>query len=90
METFCAEDFLCDNLSCKLSKGPSYINERRSVSFFPFGSNVYTPSSGNRVLKIAVRPSISDGFSRLKTRMLQTIDARDLCLLLIPSLEEHD
>ena len=28
-------------------------------------------------------------FSMLKTRMLQTIDTFDLCLLLIPSLEEH-
>ena len=54
METFSAEDILIDNLSFKLNKGASYINERRSVLFFPAGSNVYTPSSGNRVLKIAL------------------------------------
>ena len=54
METFSAEDILIDNLSFKLSKGASYINERRSVSFFPSGSNIYKPSSGNRVSKIAL------------------------------------
>ena len=54
METFSAEDILIDNLSFKLNKGASYINERRSVSFFPSGSNIYKPSSGNRVLKIAL------------------------------------
>ena len=41
METFCAEDILIDNLSFKLNKGARYIN-------------VYTPSSGQRVLKIAL------------------------------------
>ena len=54
METFSAEDILIDNLSFKLNKGASYINDRRSVSFFPSGSNIYTPSSGQRVLKIAL------------------------------------
>ena len=54
METFSAEDILIDNLSFKLNKGASYINERRSVSFFPSGSNIYKPSSGNRVLKFAL------------------------------------
>ena len=54
MEAFSAEDILIDNLSFKLNKGASYINERRSVSFFPSGSNVYIPSSGIRVLKIAL------------------------------------
>ena len=54
MDTFSAEDILIDNLSFKLNKGASYINERRSVSFFPSGSNIYKPSSGNRVLQIAL------------------------------------
>ena len=54
MEAFGAEDILIDNLSFKLKKGASCINERRSVSFFPSGSNIYTPLSGQRVLKIAL------------------------------------
>ena len=81
VDTFSAEDILIDNLSFKLNKGASYINERRSVSFFPSGSNVYTPSSGNRVLKIALNaednswldPQSVMVFLMLKTRMLQTI-----------------
>ena len=54
MDTFSAEDILIDNLSFNLNKGASYINERRSVSFFPSGSNTYKSSPGNRVLKIAL------------------------------------
>ena len=81
MDTFSAEDIRIDNLSFNLNKGASYINERRSVSFVPSGSNVYTPSSGNRVLKIALNaednswldPQSVMVFSMLKTRMLQTI-----------------
>ena len=40
METFSAEDILFDNLSFRLNKEASYMSERRSVSFFPSGSNV--------------------------------------------------
>ena len=52
METYSPEDILIDNLSFKLNKGSSYITDRRSVSFWPTGSNVYKVDSGNRVLKI--------------------------------------
>ena len=51
METFAPEDVLIDKLSFKLNKGSSYIADRRSVSFWPSGSNTYKPSSGNRVIK---------------------------------------
>ena len=33
VEQFSPEDILIDNLSFKLNKGSSYINDRRSVSF---------------------------------------------------------
>ena len=52
METNSPEDILIDNLSFKLNKGSSCITDRRSVSFWPTGSNVYKVDSGNRVLKI--------------------------------------
>ena len=52
METFSPEDILIDNLSFKLNKGSSYITDRRAVSFFPTGSNIYKVDSGNRVIKI--------------------------------------
>ena len=68
------------------------------MSFFPSGSNVCTPSSGNRVFKIAFNaedtswldPQSAMGFSIVKARALQTIGGYEHGLLLVPSLEEHD
>ena len=54
METFSPEDILIDNLSFKLNKGSSYIIDRRSVSFWPSGSNIYKSNSGNRVLTFSL------------------------------------
>ena len=54
VEQFSPEDILIDNLSFKLNKGSSYITDRRSVSFWPAGSNVYKPSSSNRVIKFTL------------------------------------
>ena len=38
------EYYLIDGLSFKLKPGASYINERKSVTFHPQGSNVYSPN----------------------------------------------
>ena len=46
------EDRLVDGLSFKLDPGASYINDRRSVTFHPQGSNVYNPSQGTKLIKI--------------------------------------
>ena len=54
VESFSPEDILIDNLSFKLNKGSSYITDRRSVSFWPSGSNIYKLSSGNRVSKLSL------------------------------------
>ena len=35
------EDYLIEGLSFKLQPGASYVTDRRSVSYFPAGSNVY-------------------------------------------------
>ena len=35
------EDYLVDGLSFKLKKGASYVNERKSVTYHPQGSNIY-------------------------------------------------
>ena len=35
------EDYLIEGLSFKLSQGASYVTNRRSVSFFPSGSDTY-------------------------------------------------
>jgi hypothetical protein len=48
------DDVLVDNLQYKLGEGASYVDRRESCTFFPQGSNVYSPSSGNKVLRIAL------------------------------------
>ena len=51
------EDQLIDGLSYKLNSGSSYITDRKSVTFFPQGSNIYTPQSGTRVMRFLVNGS---------------------------------
>ena len=46
------EDKLIDSLQFKLKEGASYINDRRSVTYYPQGSNIYKPKSGTKVIKI--------------------------------------
>ena len=46
------DDYLIEGLSFKLSPGASYVTNRRSVSFFPSGSDTYSPTSGVKVIKI--------------------------------------
>ena len=46
------EDHLIDSISFKLAPGASYVTDRRSVSFFPQGSNIYKPEQGTKVIKI--------------------------------------
>ena len=48
------EDHLIDAISFKLAPGASYVTDRRSVSFFPQGSNIYKPEAGTKVMKIAL------------------------------------
>lgn len=47
------EDFLIDGLSFKLKKGASYINERKSVTYHPQGSNYYS-TSGTKLIKMLI------------------------------------
>ncbi len=46
------DDQLVDGLSYKLGNSSSYITDRREVSFYASGSDVYSPSSGARVVRI--------------------------------------
>ena len=48
------EDYLISGLSFKLDPGASYITDRKSVSYFTAGSNVYSSGSGARVIRIMV------------------------------------
>ena len=46
------EDKLVDALSFKLQPGASYVMDRRSVTYHPQGSNIYTPGAGTRLIRI--------------------------------------
>lgn len=48
------DDVLVDNLQYKLGEGASYVDRRESCTFFPLGSNVYSPTQGNKVLRISL------------------------------------
>jgi hypothetical protein len=48
------EDKLIDGLSFRLNPGASYIVDRRSVTFHPQGSNIYTPGSGTKLIRIVL------------------------------------
>ena len=77
METFAPEDILIDNLSFKLNKGSSYINDRRSVSFFPTTSNVYKPSSGARVIKFTLNGEDNSWLDPQSVRIFFTLNNKD-------------
>ena len=48
------EDYLIDGLSFKLNPGASYVTDRRNVSYFTAGSNIYQSGTGARVIRINV------------------------------------
>ena len=51
------EDTLIDGLSFKLSKTASYITSRRSCTYHPQGSNIYTLQNGTKLIKISINGS---------------------------------
>ena len=56
-----AEDFLIDALSFKLPNSASYVTERKSSTFWATGSNIYTSSSGVKVLKFQLNGDDGNG-----------------------------
>ena len=51
------EDQLIEGLSYKLAPGSSYIQDRKSVTFYPSGSNIYTPNGGTKVIRFLINGS---------------------------------
>ena len=45
------DDFLIDSLSFKLGNGASYVQERKSSTFWATGSNIYKAESGVKVIR---------------------------------------
>ena len=46
------EYYLIHGLSFKLTPGAFYVADRRSVSYFPSGSNIYQAGLGARVIRM--------------------------------------
>ena len=47
-----AEDYRTSSLEFKIPPGASYVTDRRAVSDFTAGSNIYTSNSGTKVIRI--------------------------------------
>ena len=80
METFSPEDILVDNLSFKLNKGSSYIVDRRSVRFYSQSTNVFRPSSGNRVMKFSLNGEDNTWLDPQSVRVCFTVQNLDQTL----------
>ena len=47
-----AEDYLIDSFQFKIPPGASYVTDRRAVSYFTSGSNIYASNGGTHVIRI--------------------------------------
>ena len=48
------DDALIDSLSFKLSNSASYLTDRKSVTFWLTGSNIYKTNSGTKVIRFVL------------------------------------
>ena len=51
------EDQLIDGLSFKLNPGSSYIQDRKSSTYYQSGSNIYSPNGGTKVIRFLINGS---------------------------------
>ncbi len=59
------QDHLVSNLSFKLpNNGASYVQSKEQATFFPQGGSVYSPTTGQRILRFALA---SDGYMDLSS-----------------------
>ncbi len=60
------EDHLVSNLSFKLpsNAGSSYVTSKQQVTFFPAGGNIYSPTSGQKIIRFNLA---SDGYMDLSS-----------------------
>jgi len=47
-----AEDLLIDSFQFKIPPGASYVTDRRTISYFTAGSNIYQSGSGTKLIII--------------------------------------
>ena len=55
------EDHLVSKVSFKLpsNAGASYVTSKQQVTFFPAGGNIYSPTSGQKIIRFNLA---SDGY----------------------------
>ena len=46
------DDLLIDSFQFKLAPGASYVQDRRTISYFTAGSNIYQSGSGTKIIRI--------------------------------------
>jgi hypothetical protein len=54
------EDYLIDGLSFKLPPGASYVQDRKTSTFWAVGSNIYTPVNGVKLVKFQLNGNEGD------------------------------
>ena len=79
------DDTLTDGLSFKLAKAASYITTRRSCTYHPQGSNIYTPQRGTRLIKISINGSDWLGIQQERQRRKQVSSYRRPLVILQPN-----
>ena len=47
-----AEDLLIDSFQFKIPQGASYVTDRRTISYFTAGSNIYQSGAGTKIVRI--------------------------------------
>ena len=69
-----AEDYLIDSLQFKIPPGASYVADRRTVSYFTAGSNIYTSNGGTQVIRINLTGDgwLDPGSTRLHYTLVNT------------------
>ena len=77
-----AEAYLIDSFQFKIPPGASYVTDRRTVSYFAAGSNIYTAGSGTNVIRVNLTGDgwFDPGSIRLHYALVNTDSTGTNCL----------
>ena len=78
------DDHLIPGINFKLGAGASYIIGRRFATFYPQGSNIYTPTGGTRLIRFVLSDAtnlLDLSTFRLAFQLTNNDAAKDLVLL---------
>ncbi len=69
-----AEDLLIDSFQLKVPPGASYVTDRRTMSYFASGRNIYQSGAGTKIIRISLT---ADGWLDPSTVRLQYTSANN-------------